>query len=197
MPTASLPTFLAMAIPASYEGGASIVDIRNDEIHFSILGEMQRTLRPAAGEGKRLPTLLLYDEKGLRLFEDITYLEEYYLTNSEIEVLHHHADRIAERIEEGTQLIELGSGYDPITTPSPSRSCIFELQYLSLTQAGESWVADRTPAIFVRSPFYYKLSKRRGKRLITTLWTSPYQNYTGRCPRSPLVDSSTCVSTGF
>ncbi|MCJ1283302.1 hypothetical protein MMC26_002630 [Xylographa opegraphella] len=71
---------------------------------------MQRKLRPAKHEEKKLPTLLLYDERGLKLFEEITYLDEYYLTNAEIEVLSRYADRIADRLVDGSQLIELGSG---------------------------------------------------------------------------------------
>ncbi|KKA16396.1 N-methyltransferase [Rasamsonia emersonii CBS 393.64] len=57
-----------------------------------------------------LPTVLLYDTRGLRLFEEITYLDEYYLTNAEIEVLTAHARTIAERMPDNAQLIELGSG---------------------------------------------------------------------------------------
>ncbi|MCJ1399869.1 hypothetical protein MMC11_003072 [Xylographa trunciseda] len=99
-----------MSPSAGERGHASIIDIRRDEIHSSILDDMQQKLRPAAGEEKKMPTLLLYDEKGLNLFEDITYLEEYYLTNAEIDVLSRYADRIADRIADGSQLIELGSG---------------------------------------------------------------------------------------
>lgn len=91
---------------------ASILDIRRNDITFSILDDMHRLLRPAASAEKRMPTLLLYDEKGLKLFEEITYLDEYYLTNAEIQVLTRYADHIADRIEHGAQLIELGSGYD-------------------------------------------------------------------------------------
>jgi len=46
----------------------------------------------------------------LKLFEEITYLDEYYLTNSEIDALTKHADAIAEHIPAGARLIELGSG---------------------------------------------------------------------------------------
>ncbi|MCJ1312598.1 hypothetical protein MMC25_006272 [Agyrium rufum] len=87
-----------------------IIDIRRQEIDLSIGDEIHAGLRPADGGEKRLPTLLLYDEQGLKLFEEITYLEEYYLTNAEIEVLEKYADHIAERIQEGSQVIELGSG---------------------------------------------------------------------------------------
>lgn len=47
----------------------------------------------------------------MKLFEQITYLEEYYLTNAEIEVLESFANNIVERIVEGTRLVEFGSGY--------------------------------------------------------------------------------------
>lgn len=49
-------------------------------------------------------------EKGLKLFEDITYLDEYYLTNAEIDSLNKHADAIAEHIPAGARVVELGSG---------------------------------------------------------------------------------------
>lgn len=62
--------------------------------------------------------MLLYDEAGLKLFEQITYLDEYYLTNAEIEVLERHADAIAERIPLDALVVELGSGY-----AAPMRTC--------------------------------------------------------------------------
>jgi len=49
-------------------------------------------------------------EKGLRLFEEITYLGEYYLTNAEIQTLKSHASEIIARVPEGARLVELGSG---------------------------------------------------------------------------------------
>jgi L-histidine Nalpha-methyltransferase / hercynylcysteine S-oxide synthase len=49
-------------------------------------------------------------EAGLKLFEDITYLDDYYVTNAEIEILERHAGDIAQRIPEGSRLVELGSG---------------------------------------------------------------------------------------
>jgi len=38
-------------------------------------------------------------------------LDEYYLTNAEIDVLKKSADKIAENIVAGSMIIELGSGY--------------------------------------------------------------------------------------
>lgn len=40
----------------------------------------------------------------------ITYLDEYFLTNAEIDVLKRSADSIAKAIPSGSIVIELGSG---------------------------------------------------------------------------------------
>ncbi|EUC45427.1 hypothetical protein COCMIDRAFT_95519 [Bipolaris oryzae ATCC 44560] len=89
---------------------AKIIDIRVDTVGSDILADIKKGLRPVAGAEKTLPTLLLYDQEGLRLFEQITYQEEYYLTNAEIEVLETYADKIAQRISPGSIVVELGSG---------------------------------------------------------------------------------------
>ena len=89
----------------------SVSDIRREGSEFSILDEMRNLLNPEKGPEKRMPTMLLYDEQGLKLFEDITYLDEYYLTNAEIEVLEKHAADITRFIKAGSQIVELGSGY--------------------------------------------------------------------------------------
>ncbi|EOD44923.1 putative duf323 domain protein [Neofusicoccum parvum UCRNP2] len=88
----------------------TIIDIRRDADEISLAAAISEGLRPANGGEKTLPTLLLYDEAGLRLFEKITYLDQYYLTNAEIEVLEAYADRIADRIKPGSMIVELGSG---------------------------------------------------------------------------------------
>ncbi|KAI9776912.1 MAG: hypothetical protein M1835_005376 [Candelina submexicana] len=87
-----------------------IIDIRRDRDEHSLLNEIYKGLSPSQGQEKVLPTLLLYDESGLKLFEDITYLDQYYLTNAEIEVLKTHAHTVVQQIEPGSMVIELGSG---------------------------------------------------------------------------------------
>ena len=93
------------------DNNVSIIDIRRAGLDFDLVNEIRQKLNPGKGQERRLPTLLLYDEQGLKLFEDITYLDEYYLTNAEIEVLNSHADEIAQQIRAGSLVIELGSGY--------------------------------------------------------------------------------------
>lgn len=98
--------------------GASIIDIRRDSVGVSIVDEMRKTLNAGKGREKRLPTLLLYDEQGLKLFEEITYLEEYYLTNAEIGVLENHAAEMVQHVKTGSLIVELGSGYASKTESS-------------------------------------------------------------------------------
>lgn len=82
-----------------------IVDIHQNDMAFSLVDELNKSL-----EKRSFPTLLLYDAKGLKLFEKITYLDDYYPTNAEIDVLERHTKSIVERIPENAQLVELGSG---------------------------------------------------------------------------------------
>lgn len=96
--------------PAQNMVSTEIIDIRVDTAKSDVLADIKNGLRPKDGGEKKLPTLLLYDSDGLRLFERITYLEEYYLTNAEIETLETYGSRIAERIPSGSVIVELGSG---------------------------------------------------------------------------------------
>ena len=43
--------------------------------------------------GKTLPSRWLYDQRGSELFEEITRLDEYYLTRTETAILRRHAGR--------------------------------------------------------------------------------------------------------
>lgn len=88
-----------------------IKDMRQNEIGPSILDQLRDGLHPQGGGEKRLPTLLLYNEKGLKLFEELSFLDEDYLTDAEIEVLQTHATTLAAAIPEGYIILELGSGY--------------------------------------------------------------------------------------
>ncbi len=56
-----------------------------------------------------LPPRWFYDERGSRLFDEITRLPEYYPTRRETEILTHRATQIART--GATTLIELGAGF--------------------------------------------------------------------------------------
>lgn len=85
-------------------------DIRSRDLDNSLASDILAGLRGSGTSGKSLPTLILYDEEGLQKFEEITYLDEYYLTNDEIDVLVMSAAHIARQLPNGVQLLELGSG---------------------------------------------------------------------------------------
>ncbi|KPM46123.1 hypothetical protein AK830_g468 [Neonectria ditissima] len=115
MPSAASPHLVpvqaskSLANAKSSTSSPEIIDIRGEHVEFNLKGEVVSSFNPEEGP-RKLPTLLLYNERGLQLFEEITYLDEYYLTNYEIEVLKKAAADIASRIPEGSMLIELGSG---------------------------------------------------------------------------------------
>lgn len=113
-------------------GSVEIVDIRGNDTNFSAEAAIQDGLDPPQGKQRSFPTLLLYDTLGLRLFEEITYLDEYYLTNTEIEVLETHARTIAERLPEQSQLVELGSGCVCFFPELPKLTGLYKKKELSM-----------------------------------------------------------------
>lgn len=90
-------------------GQADIIDIRGDAVEFDLKADVETMIAGDPG-ARKLPTMLLYNEKGLQLFEEITYLDEYYLTNKEIKVLETYANDMAAQIPSGAMVVELGSG---------------------------------------------------------------------------------------
>ncbi len=58
---------------------------------------------------RRLPSKYFYDDRGSRLFEEITALPEYYLTRTEERLLAAVAAEVVARVRP-TELVELGSG---------------------------------------------------------------------------------------
>lgn len=59
---------------------------------------------------KRLSPKFFYDEKGSGLFDQITELDEYYLTRTELSIMAEHAAAITEALGPRCLLIEYGSG---------------------------------------------------------------------------------------
>ena len=59
---------------------------------------------------KTISPKYFYDEAGSQLFEEITQLPEYYLTDVELEIMERHIDEMAALIGETASLIEFGAG---------------------------------------------------------------------------------------
>ncbi|KAK7913863.1 hypothetical protein PG985_011566 [Apiospora marii] len=93
------------------ESHVDIIDIRAGQQPLDLATAIRSSLENRNEHDHRtLPSLLLWNEKGLKLFEELTYVPEYYLTNSEIALLKAHNRELAAQIEPGTILLELGSG---------------------------------------------------------------------------------------
>ncbi|KIX95454.1 uncharacterized protein Z520_08971 [Fonsecaea multimorphosa CBS 102226] len=86
---------------------ADIIDIQSDAEKIELSKDTAISLK---ARSPSFPSLLLWDEQGLKFFEAVTYASEYYLTNCEIELLKKHTHEIAQRIEAGSIIVELGSG---------------------------------------------------------------------------------------
>ena len=59
---------------------------------------------------KMISPKYFYDEIGSQLFEEITELPEYYLTDAELDIMRAHVDEMVELIGKQASLIEFGSG---------------------------------------------------------------------------------------
>jgi len=59
---------------------------------------------------KTLPSKYFYDQTGSALFEEITELDEYYLTRTELHIMEAHATEMADALGPRCTLVELGSG---------------------------------------------------------------------------------------
>ena len=57
-----------------------------------------------------LPSAVLHDDTGLRMWRDVNSMPQYYQTKDEIELLKQNASHLATHITEGTTLIDLGCG---------------------------------------------------------------------------------------
>jgi len=98
-------------LPASAPTGAPTVRV--------LLGEEAQAaaFRADVGAGlhatpKAIPAKYLYDRHGVELFEQITGLDEYYLSRTEATILAANRDRIA-HCADWVMLIELGAGDSP------------------------------------------------------------------------------------
>src|SRR5439155_21320133 len=103
----SFPASAARAMPrATMERGIRVDVLHDQPAGRSVLYEA--TYRSLQAEVKELPAVWLYDERGSRLYEQITRIPGYYLPRREGEILRARAAAIATRTQART-LVELGA----------------------------------------------------------------------------------------
>lgn len=83
------------------------MDLRSTVIDSKMKQEVLQGLRKTQ---KELPSKYFYDERGSRLFEEITRLDEYYPTRTEIDIMQNNMPDIIRTIGSDAVLMELGSG---------------------------------------------------------------------------------------
>jgi len=76
---------------------------------------IHKELAPLILEGLKssprfLPSLLLWDAKGIQVYEGIMRSRDYYLTRIEAELIRLHVDSIVDKICSNSVILELGSG---------------------------------------------------------------------------------------
>lgn len=69
----------------------------------------KQILTDLRGSQKRISSTFFYDEKGSKLFEEITKLPEYYLTRTEMPLIKQAAEYLKDRLR-NVDIIEFGSG---------------------------------------------------------------------------------------
>jgi L-histidine Nalpha-methyltransferase len=79
---------------------------RDAASNTGMAAEVRRAL---SGWPPALPSKYFYDQAGMRLFEQITELPEYYLTRTEWSILSRRADSIIDLVRP-RELVEIGSG---------------------------------------------------------------------------------------
>lgn len=73
-------------------------------------GALKEILNGLQKPRKELPCKFFYDEIGSRLFEQISKLEEYYPTRTEVAIMQDNMSGIVSCFRDGSLLIEFGSG---------------------------------------------------------------------------------------
>ena len=107
-----------------------------------------------AGDPRSVPCRFFYDARGSELFEEITKLDEYYLTRTETALLEAHGEEIAALAGDGRILIEFGSGSSRKTSlllDALSRVPAYipiDIAAESLREAAE-WLSGRHPGLTI------------------------------------------------
>jgi len=72
--------------------------------------ELSEIVTGLSAEPKQISPKYFYDERGSQLFDAITKLPEYYLTNTELGIMRDNLDEIVMMVGKQASLIEFGSG---------------------------------------------------------------------------------------
>ena len=144
--------------PNSKRKDIEIIDIRSHHESEDLAQQIRDSLKTPINpqEQRHIPSVLLWDQEGLKRFEKITHLDEYYLTQTEIDILEQSSHEIARKLQPKSLLIELGSGSVLFAHPHPLvrvilsiRSGTFERSVLSF----EPWTRSISQSTIMLSTY--------------------------------------------
>ena len=84
-----------------------LLDIRNDQSESCLVQLVRESL---CNPKPSLSSLILWDDRGLQLFEKITQLPDYYISGLEKQIMEQHCEDIAGKIQPGSMIVDLGCG---------------------------------------------------------------------------------------
>lgn len=118
--------------PLNMPFATDIIDVHIQNLSDASTGDADNGVAAAIASGlskpahqRTLPTLLLYTETGLKIYDELTTkATEYYLFGAEEEILKKHGNEIIQAMHsrgciEGESVVELGAGC-VISPPPPS-----------------------------------------------------------------------------
>ncbi|OAA79323.1 DUF323 domain-containing protein [Akanthomyces lecanii RCEF 1005] len=116
MPARALPHALPTSAPkasfAATPAHGQILDIGGSFLK-GVYGDKLKDTLAAIAESRDTPTLpdeLLYDDKGLLIWNQIISIPEFYQTHDEIALFDLHSAEIISHVDENVTMIDLGSG---------------------------------------------------------------------------------------
>jgi hypothetical protein len=88
-----------------------VIDIGGSHLSDTFREMLGRKLLKEDRPGQRLlPSALFSDDKGLRIWRELTRLPDYYQTRNEIHLLEQYGSDIAQHMAPGSVVLDLGSG---------------------------------------------------------------------------------------
>lgn len=91
----------------------AVIDIGGGNMQETLHMELDRKFlwKDGVFQAERvMPASVLHDEQGLKMWQQMNRLPNYYQTRDEIALLEENGNDLAELLEDGVALVDLGSG---------------------------------------------------------------------------------------
>lgn len=136
-----------MTLPDARPREYSTPQIQLHDLKPRVADMREEVLEGLAQRPRRIAPKYFYDQRGSELFDAITRLPEYYLTRTEMALLHRHRNEIRELLGGDGALLEYGSGTSDkirllLETISPAAYLPVDISRKHLQLAAQELAAD-------------------------------------------------------